>query len=126
MIFVITQDIVKKKVTGIDINKSSGPDDLSGRVRKEMREVLALSIFILFKNSLESGCIPSIWKTTSVRAIYEKGENIRWNYRPVTLTCIICKLLEKIVGENMEEYEKKHHLFSDKQFGFISGRSCNS
>ena len=46
--FVITQDMVNVKLDEIDINKSSGPDELNGRVLKEMSDVSALPILILF------------------------------------------------------------------------------
>ena len=106
------------------INKSSGPDGLSAPVLKEMSDVIAMSVYILFKNSLQTGSIPMIWKTANITAIYKQGDKkFAGNYRPVSLTCIICKLLEKIIRESMVNHMKKYDLFSDKQYGFISGRS---
>ena len=120
----INLDIVKKKLDALLINKSSGPDGLSARVLKEMSDVIAMPVYILFKNSLQTGTIPKIWKTANITAIYKKGDKkFAGNYRPVSLTCIMCKLLEKIIRESMVNYMKKCNLFSDKQYGFISGRS---
>ena len=45
------------------------------------------------------------------------------NYRPVSLTSIICKTLESLVRDHIIEHMKLNNLFSEKQFGFISGRS---
>ena len=45
------------------------------------------------------------------------------NYRPVSLASVICKLMEAIVRDNVMSYFKSNKLFSDKQFGFIKGRS---
>ena len=45
------------------------------------------------------------------------------NYRPVSLTSVICKVLESIIRGCIVEHMKSNKLFSDKQFGFISGRS---
>ena len=120
----INLDSVKKKLDALLINKSLGPDGLSARVLKEMSDVIAVPVHILFKNSLQTGSIPKIWKTANITAIYKKGDKkFAGNYRPVSLTCIICKLLEKIVRESMVNHMKKYDLFSDKQYGFISGRS---
>ena len=78
----------------------------------------------MYKNSLLTGSIPEVWKTANITAIYKKGDKkFAGNYRPVSLTCILCKILEKIVRENMVDHMKKNNLFSDRQFGFISGRS---
>ena len=90
---------------------------------KELSSTLALPISIIFKNSINSGAIPNEWKTANITAIYKKGDKKEaGNYRPVSLTCVVCTLLE-IVRENMVQHIKKYDLFSDKQFGFISGRS---
>ena len=70
----INLDIVKKKLDALLINKSSGPDGLSARVLKEMSDVIAVPVHILFKNSLQTGSIPKIWKTANITAIYKKGD----------------------------------------------------
>ena len=116
----------KKKLDALFINKYSWhwPDGLSARVLKEMSDVIAMPVYILFKNSLQTGSVPKIWKTANITAIYKKGDKkFAGKYRPVSLTCIICKLLEKIIRESMVNHMKKYDLFSDKQYGFISGRS---
>ena len=46
------------------------------------------------------------------------------NYRPVSLTCIVCKILEKIIKGSIWEHLNKYRLIRDSQHGFRSGRSC--
>ena len=115
---------VKKKLDELNISKSPGPDKLSPRVLKELSDVLALPVYIIFRNSVDTGLIPQEWKSANITAIFKKGDKKdSCNYRPVSLTCILCKLLEKIIREKMVNHMKRYDLFSDKQFGFISGRS---
>ena len=45
------------------------------------------------------------------------------NYRPISLTCIVCKVNEKIIRNNLEAHLKANKLVSDKQFGLVKGRS---
>jgi hypothetical protein len=51
------------------------------------------------------------------------NKKVAGNYKPVSLTSIVCKLMETLVREEIIEHMKLNKLFSKKQFGFISGRS---
>jgi hypothetical protein len=56
--------------------------------------------------------------------LFKKGDHkYAGNYRPISLTCIVCKVLETIVRESIVNHMQVHKLYSNKQFGFISGRS---
>lgn len=41
----------------------------------------------------------------------------------MSLTSTVCKILESILHDNIVHHMKSHNLFSDKQYGFIEGRS---
>ena len=83
------------------------------------------SITLLFRECFESGSIPLQWKTANVHALHKKGSKTDpSNYRPISLTCIICKIYEKILRAHI----LKHVLgnITGKQHGFVSGKSCLS
>ena len=91
---------------------------------RELSSVLSAPLSIIVNTSITSGTLPEIWKYAIVTALFKKGDRkVAGNYRPVSLTCIICKVLESIVRENIVNHMKQNRLFSKKQFGFISGRS---
>ena len=120
----ISVDKVMKKLQKLKIGKSPGPDGIHPRVLKELTAVISLPLTILFNASLELGKLPDEWRTANITAIYKKGSrHVCGNYRPVSLTCIACKVLESIVREELIDYLKKNKLFSNKQFGFLGGRS---
>ena len=48
------------------------------------------------------------------------------NYRPVSLTCICCKLLEHIVVSNILNHLDHHNILVDCQHGFRAKRSCET
>ena len=58
-------------------------------------------VTLLFNKSLESKQIPKIWKCANISPIFKKGtkDDVN-NYRPVSLTCILCKVMESIVRQN--------------------------
>jgi hypothetical protein len=68
--------------------------------------------------------VPDSWKEGNITALFKKGDKSNpGNYRPVSLTSVICKLMEKLVRVIIVNHMIKNELFSNKQFGFISGRS---
>ena len=121
----ITKEAVRQELTKIKSNKSPGPDTMHPRVVKEMIDVLVSPFHLIFKLSVKLGTIPSAWKLTNVSAIYKNKGNkhSRENFRPISLTSIACKILELIMREAILAYLKDNSLLSDKQFGFLGGRS---
>ena len=45
------------------------------------------------------------------------------DYRPISLTCILCKLLENHICDLMYEHLPNCQVLSDSQWGFRPGRS---
>ena len=115
---------VAKRLRSLNPGKSCGPDDIHPRILKELADEISLPLTHIFSLSLETSTLPEIWKKANVTAIFKKGDKKEpGNYRPVSLTCIPCKMLESIVRDKVMEYMKQHKLFSKQQFGFINGRS---
>ena len=57
--------------------------------------------------------------------LFKKGSrNKPENYRPVSLTSVICKLLETLIRDHMVEFLVKHNLINTSQHGFLKARSC--
>ena len=48
------------------------------------------------------------------------------NYRPVSLTSIICKIEESVVVNNINYHMISNNLFTNRQHGFINHKSCTS
>ena len=77
------------------IDKSPGPDGLHPRVLKEVATEIAKPLTILFNTTIRTGQIPKAWKVAEVRPLFKKGNKTSpGNYRPVSLTAIVCKLFE--------------------------------
>ena len=74
---------------------------------------------MLFNRSLESNQIPAIRKCANIAPIYKNGKKDEVNnYRSVSLTCILCKVMESIVRDKVMDHFVKNKLFTNKQFGF--------
>ena len=56
--------------------------------------------------------------------LYKGSRNNYVNYRPVSLTSVICKLLEKIIRDHMMDFIIQHKLINTSQHGFLKASSC--
>ena len=116
-----------KKLKKLNVNKSPGPDGLHPKVLSELAHELAEPLTIIFTKSLQQETLPQAWKDAKVTPLYKKGGKRKpGNYRPVSLTSIICKIMESIVRDQVVGHMASNNLFSDAQHGFISGRSCST
>ena len=117
--YTIHEQLLKLKT-----DKSPGPDNIHPRILKETADSISYSLYTLFNLSLNHELIPNDWQCSIVIAIHKKGnKSLTSNYRPISLTCISCKIMESIIRNHIMEYFHTNNLFSSKQFGFIKGRS---
>ena len=69
---------------------------------------------------METGEVPEDWRIADVVPIFNKGNrDSPGNYRPVSLTSAVGKLMEKILRDRIYE-----HLEKFSQHGFVKGKSC--
>lgn len=122
---VITKEMVKQRLKELDTNKSFGPDEMHPKFLKELAENIAEPLTVIMNRTLQEGTLPEDWKLAHVTPIYKnKGaQNLAVNYRPVSLTSIVCKLMESILREHVIGHLTNLKLLSNKQYGFISKRS---
>jgi len=114
---------VLDKLSHLKITKSSGPDNIHPRILYETRFELAHPLKILYETSYKLGCLPLDWRTGNIVAIFKNGNKCDLsNYRPVSLTCVICKVMESIIRDVITEYFLLNGFFGNKQYGFIKGR----
>ena len=68
--------------------------------------------------------VPSDWKKANISPIFKKGsKSIAANYRPISLTAVLCKLMESFIRDHVMKYLMENKLLTVKQHGFICGRS---
>ena len=116
---------VLDKLNKLKTNKAAGPDGILPRVLKELSEIIFKPLASIFRQYLETGEIPDDWKQGNIIPIHKKGDRTDLgNYRPISLTCIICKIIESIIREKLELFIENINILKDSQHGFRKGRSC--
>ena len=122
---VVTPEVVASKINNMKENKSPGVDGISPKILKETVEQISTPLAHVFNMSLQEGIVPLEWKEANIIPLFKKGSrNKSVNYRPVSLTSVICKLLETIMRDHMMDFLVKHKLINPSQHGFLKARSC--
>ena len=123
----ISAEGVTKLLKGLKPSKALGPDELHPRVLKELASEQGPMFAHLFQQSVDTGEIPKEWSLANICPLYKKGDrSLACNYRPVSLTCVPCKLLEHIVCSNIMAHLDEHKLLSDRQHAFRKKHSCET
>jgi len=103
----VTPEMVRDKLEKLNRFKGSGPDNIHPHVLRETAASVCLPLSMIFKESLEGGETPEDWRNANVTPIFKKGDkNDPANYRPVSLTSQVCKVLESIVRERIFSHLK--------------------
>jgi len=123
----ISTNGILKLLKDLNPNKAAGPDHIKPLVLRELRDVIAPVLQVLFQKSLDSGEVPEDWSRASVCPLFKKGDKSdASNYRPISLTCILCKVLEHIVATNIVSHLDRDNVLYNLQHGFRSKRSCET
>ena len=123
----VSEPGVRKLLRNLNPGKAAGPDEIPARILKELADDLSPAITALLNKSLDSGVLPSTWKDAWVTPIFKKGtRNDPANYRPVSLTSIICKVAEHIICSHVRDHLDEHQILSDANHGFRQGHSCET
>jgi exonuclease III len=120
-------DAVRSVLKSFKNSHAVGPDGYSAAFYKEIVHEICFPLYLILKLSLASGNLPSCWKTARVIPIFKKGNTSDpENYRPISLTCTACRVLERIIKNEIMTYLEDLNLIPDDQFGFLPGRSTTT
>ncbi|CAM5075608.1 unnamed protein product [Eretmochelys imbricata] len=118
-------EVVRDYLEKLDEHKSMRPDELHPRVLKELAAVIAEPLAIIFENSWRTGEVPDDWKKANVVPIFKKGKKEDpGNYRPVSLTSVLGKIMEQVLKESILKHLHERKVIRNSQHGFTKGRSC--
>ena len=121
----ISRNDIQTRLEKLNVNKSCGPDNIHPFVLQKTAIETSKPLEIIFRKSLEFGECPSDWRSANVTPIHKKGDRTDpSNYRPVSLTSQVCKVLESIVRKQLLEHLTENNILRDEQHGFREGRSC--
>ena len=123
----VTEQGVLNLLISLDPTKGAGPDNLPPALLKFMGPYIYKVITAIFNFSLAKQCVPVDWKTANVVPIHKKGaRNVALNYRPISLTSVLCKTMEHIIAHNIHSYLDEFNILYKDQHGFRPGHGCDT
>jgi hypothetical protein len=116
---------IEQAIKGLKPTSSAGFDQIPTFIVKDCSAALIEPLTFLFNLSLKSGVFPSRWKFSKITPIFKSGDiNITCNYRPIALLSVFSKIFETALYNILIPTMKQ--LITERQHGFISGRSTNT
>ena len=117
---------VFKILSNIGPEKDYGLDETPCRMLQDGAEILAEPISQTVNMSsgskVSEGC-----KAANVKPLFTKGKNTEpKNYRPVSLLPVMCKVIERVVHNQLIEHLEEYEIIFDFQSGFRSKHSVNT
>ncbi|BHF72241.1 hypothetical protein SprV_0401530500 [Sparganum proliferum] len=122
---VFREESILEELKSLKECKSPGPNEIPAKLLFELARQLAKPLSFLCQKSFDAGILPTDWKTAHITPLYKSGSRaLATNYRPVSLTSICCKVMEKTIKKELMAYLETDNLLSNAQYGFHGGRSC--
>ena len=109
-------------LSSINTNASMGPDSIPSLVLNNYRDQLCQPLSTIFNVSFQQSRVPDLWSVAHVVPIFKgKGEKSNCkNYRPVSLTSSVCKVMETIIKNEIFDHVGRFGLLTRHQHGFRS------
>jgi len=122
---LVDDDCVRDHLSNLNTHKSMGPDGMHPRVLRQLADVIAEPLSIIFERSWRTREVPEDWRKASVTPVFKKGKKEDpGNYRPVSLTSIPGKMVEKLILDVISKQVEAKKVIRSIQHGFTKGKSC--
>ena len=100
------------------------PDKIPPWFLKEYAHEIGPILTLIYEASIDSGVVPSRWKYANVCRVFKGGQKSNpCNCRPISLTCIACKVLEHSVHSYVMKHLDFHQILTDVQHRFRAKQS---
>ena len=123
----VSENFINNQLSTLNISKSTGYDDIPARFLKDGASEIREIITYLINLSITTNVFPDEFKCAKVKPLYKKKDRTEVeNFRPVSILCIVSKILEKAVYIQFEKYLLDNNILYSHQSGFRKGHSTDS
>ena len=123
----ITPTLIYKLLSKLKSNSAAGPDKIPPIFYRKSASSICFPLSILLRSFVDLHEIPDEWRVSIVIPKFKKGSpSTVSNYRPISLTCTACKILESLIASDLLNYLHLHNLISKDQHGFLKKHSTTT
>ena len=113
-----------EELVNLQRDKACGPDSIPAHLLKVGADFICSPLSRIFQLSLDSSSLPRDWITANVVPVHKKGDkHLPTNYRPISLTSIVVKVMERIIHCQLSSALESNNLISESQHGFRNKHS---
>ena len=121
---VFSETDIQRACSELKSTSAAGADGVPASLLKECKKELSKPLFILWRASLDQGCIPYDLLLVLISPVHKGGSRgLPKNYRPVALTSHIVKVFERVLRVVLVNPLENNDLLPNGQHGFRSFRS---
>ena len=123
----ISEQFVNTELSRLNINKSTGYDEIPARFLKDASSEIKGIVTYLINLSIYKNEFPDELKYAKIRPLFKKNKKTEAeNYRPVSVLSNISKILERAVHSQLEQYLNENKILYSHQSGFRKGHSTDT
>jgi len=121
------QSVIYRTGRRIKPKMSTDPDGYCPFFLTKVLPSISGPLSIIYQSFMSTGNIPDSWKTSIITPLFKKGTaSDPNNYRPVAITSIFSKLMERVIVSQTSNHLKELGLISKEQHGFLKSRSTST
>lgn len=118
----VNPEVLVKHLDNMELKLSTNPEGIPAYFYKKCGIEICKPLSLIFRRSLEEGMVPRLFQRAIVTPVHKKGASTEAsNKRPVSLTVVPCKLLEKVICEAIYDNANNQDLIGKQQFAYRPG-----
>ena len=115
----VDEDLVLTLITNLPNKTSSGIDNISNKLLKQIKHIIVQPLTLIINQSLTSGIYPDKFKISKITPLHKKDDRIVIsNYRPISLLPTMSKIIERIMHSQLYAYFNENNLIAEQQIWF--------
>ena len=124
---IFYKEDIMRIISFIKCSNSQSPDGIHTNFYKQSKLDISIFLMKLYNLSIETSTYPKEWRISYVHPKHKIGsrQNVK-NYRPINVTAIASRIMERIIKKQLLSYLAENKLISDFQYGFLPKKSCTS